>query len=361
MRSVSEQMKKLFKNTDADVVFIMNTGIEDSNFLYLTGFTGGVFEYNTLIATKRELILPISVLEYEIAKAQRPKEMKVIKIESRKEVDAILRRYMKGKVVGVNASFLPYNYYKALRKRAKPKKIIDVSKAFWNARSVKGKDELDNIRIANKIAKGALFAVKAELKTGMTEKEVAGRLEYLMMRAGADGSSFKSIVSFNENAALPHHMPVDKRLSPNSIVLIDMGAKYRNYCSDITRTFMFKPDKSSARYKRFAEIYRIVADAQRIGNMMIREGIQGRKVHNAAAEHIDRAQDGKYKGLFIHSLGHAIGIDVHDAGPGLYSNETAKLKAGMVVSNEPGIYVVGFGGVRIEDDVIVGRKSCLVL
>ncbi len=193
----------------------------------------------------------------------------------------------------------------------------------------------------------------------MTEKEIAGRLEYLMMQKGADGTSFSSIVSFNENAALPHHMPSNKRLTPNSIVLIDMGARYKNYCSDITRTFMFRPDKSSSRYKRFAEMYGIVEGAQKLAASMIKEGIMGQKVHNAAADHINMAENGRYRGRFIHSLGHAIGIDVHDAGPGLYGNE--KLKAGMVVSNEPGIYVVGFGGVRIEDDVIVKKDGATVL
>ena len=352
-------MKKVFDNADADVIFVMNTGSEDSNFLYLTGFTSGVFEYNTLIATKKELVLPVSSLEYEIAMGQRPKEMKVIKVESRKEIDVILKKYMKSRVVGVNASFLPYNHYMALKKRAKPKRIIDVSKAFYNARSIKERDELENIRIANRIAKKALAEAKAGLKEGMTEKEIAGRLEYLMMKKGADGAAFKSIVSFNENAALPHHMPANKRLAPNSIVLIDMGARYRNYCSDITRTFMFRPDRGSARYKRFVEIYSIVESAQRLATGMIKEGVLGQKVHNAAADRINKAENGRYKGKFIHSLGHAIGIDVHDAGPGLYGSE--KLKAGMVVSNEPGIYVVGFGGVRIEDDVIVGKDGTLVL
>lgn len=359
MRSVSNRIRNLFNNTDAEVVFIMNTGKEDSNFLYLTGFTSGVFEFNTLIATRKGLILPVSSLEYEIAKEQRPKEMKVIMVESRKEIDVIMRKHMKSRVVGINASFLPYNYYKALRKRAKPKRIIDVSKAFYTARSVKGSDELENIRIANKIAKGALLDVKKELKVGMTEREVAGRLEYLMMKRGADGASFSSIVSFNENAALPHHMPENKRLAPNSIVLIDMGARYRNYCSDITRTFMFKPDKGSQRYKRFAEMHGIVQSAQTLAYKMIRDGVVAGKVHKAAADYIDRAEGGKYKGRFIHSLGHAIGIEVHDAGPGLYGSE--KLKAGMVVSDEPGIYVVGFGGVRIEDDVVVKKGGAVML
>ncbi len=357
----SKKAKKIFDNSDVDVVFLMNTDNHDSNFFYLTGFTSGEFEYNTLIVTRNKMILPVSELEYQIAKEQRSKEMIVKKIDSRKEINKIMKKYMKSKVVGVNSSFLPYKYYKAIRKITKPKKLVDISKALYIARSVKDETELHNIKTANKISKQALLEVQKGLTVGMTEKEVAGKLDYIMMKNGANGTAFNTIVSFNANAALPHHMPDNTKLSRNSIVLIDYGAKYNNYCADVTRTFMFKPDKNSTRYKRFKEIHGIVEHAQLMSFKKIREGVSGNDVHMIAENYINNAADGKYKGKFIHSLGHAVGLDVHDLGPGLGQGVKEKLKLDMVVSNEPGIYIVGFGGVRIEDDVIVKKTNAIMI
>jgi Xaa-Pro dipeptidase len=361
MHSVSERIKKVFAKSDADVMFLINTNFQDSNFLYLTGFTSGVFESTPLIVTKKKLVLPVSILEYEIAKRQRPKEMKVILVNDRKQMRSIMKKYMKSKIVGINGSFIPYAHYKSIRKHANPKRMIDATESFYAARSIKDGEEIKNIRVANAIAKKALENTKKELKIGMTEKQTAARIEYHMMNNGASGSSFRGIVSFNENAALPHHMPDNTRLKPNSIVLMDIGAKYNNYCSDITRSFMFKPYSKSERFKKFKEMHQIVSKAQQIGFKQIRDGVNGSDAHNAASDYIDKANGGKYKGKFIHSLGHAIGLEVHDSGPGLSPNQKEVLKANMVVSNEPGIYVVGFGGVRIEDDVIVTKKGAVTI
>jgi Xaa-Pro dipeptidase len=359
MESVSKRISKVFKGTRAEVIFLMNTNLTDSNFLYLTGFTSGIFEQNPLIVTKNGLILPVSPLEYEIAKEQRPKGMRIIKAKGKEEMDSVVKRYLKGKVVGINASFLPYKYYQMLKKTAKPKQIIDVSKCFYDARLVKDESEISNIKIANRIAKSALAAAKAGLKSGMTERQLAARVEYLMLEKGANGIAFRTIVAFDSNSALPHHMPDGTRLRPNSIVLIDIGAKYNNYCSDITRTFIFRPDRRSGKYSKFMEIYKIVKDAQLIGCKAIKDGAPAMNAHMAAEGHINTALRGRYKGRFIHSLGHAIGLDVHDLGFRLSTVE--KLKANMVVSDEPGIYVVGFGGVRIEDDVIVTKNGAIML
>jgi Xaa-Pro aminopeptidase len=172
LNSVAGRIRKVMQKSQADVIFLMNTGQKDSNFFYLTGFTSGEFEYNALIVTKKGLILPVSSLEYEIAKKQRPKEMKIIKIATRKESRSIFKKYMKSKIVGLNLSFLPYNDYKVIKKVAKPKKIVDVSKAFYDARSTKDKIEIDCIRVANRISKKSLEELNPYLKKGMTEKEV---------------------------------------------------------------------------------------------------------------------------------------------------------------------------------------------
>lgn len=364
MHSTANRVKKVFKNADVDVIVLMNSDKEDSNFLYLTGFSSGVFEDQLLIISKKRMILPVSGLEYEIAKESAPKNMHVIRVDERKQINEILIQSLKNKTVGINGSFLPYRYFKYIKKTGKPKKIIDITNAFYSARSIKEPSEISNIRKANKIAKISLEMLKKELVLGYTEKQVAGRLEYLMRENDADGPAFTTIVSFDKNAALPHHTPDNTKLKPNSIVLIDFGAKYNNYCSDITRTFMFKEDRKSAKYKTFVEMHKIVKEAQIAAFKLIKEGAIGGNVNETAAACIEKAQNGKYKESSfnnIHSLGHAIGIDVHDQGPGLYRNGKDTLKANMVVSDEPGIYIIGFGGVRIEDDIVVTKKGAIML
>ncbi len=363
MKSLLSRIKKIMGSAKADAVLLMNSGgNKDSNFLYMTGFTSGEFENSILIVLNNRMILLEYPLEYEIAKAQRPKEMTVVLIKSRGQIESIFRRYLKGRTIGVNEGFLPYARYKRLKGLVKPKRMIDVSESFYKARSIKDAYEIDCIRKANSISKKSLKELQPKLREGMTEREAAGLLDYIMMKNGASGTAFESIVAFDSNSALPHHHPDNTKLKKNSIVLIDFGAKYNNYCADVTRTFMFMPDKKSQKYKKLMEMHRIVKDTQQKAFKRIREGAAGGEVSAAAGGYIDGAMNGRYKEYAftkVHGLGHAIGIDVHDPGPGLYGKD--KLKAGMVVSDEPGIYIMGFGGVRIEDDVVVTKNGAIMI
>jgi len=355
MRSIKNRLAKIFKNAGVDKIVIINTNIVDSNFLYVSGFTSGVFEDSALILDKDYAYLITSELEYATAMLQKPKEMHVIMMKSRNDFYDIMHKQLGGRTVGINGNFLPYNYAKMVAK-SKPKKILDVSGAFTEARLVKDSSEIALMREANTIAKKAFAHIPEYFKRGITEKELAADFDYLMMKNGADSTSFQTIVSFGRNAALPHHMPDETRLEPNSILLIDAGAKYKNYCSDLTRTFIFEPQKSSRKYAKIIEIYNIVKEAQRRALAAIKPGIEASMPHIAAENYINSAIGGKYKGTFIHSVGHSIGIDVHD-GVGLSRGYKFRLKPGMVFSDEPGIYVNGFGGVRIEDDVLVTSKG----
>jgi Xaa-Pro dipeptidase len=349
-------MRQIFKDADVDVLLVANSGTEDSNFLYLTGFEGGVFEQTFLVVGRKRMVLFVSRLEYEIAKENRPREMEVRQIESRDDLLDGLSKELGGKTVGINGAFLPYAFYRFLSKlRRRPKSVKNVSAAFTSARLVKEGSEIARIRHAAGITKAAIREARAQLKEGMTERQAAGIVNCAMMKRGAT-TAFPSIVSFDSNIAMPHHMPDGTRLRRNSMVLFDVGARYREYCSDMTRTFMFMPDKRSQRYKRFKEIYSVVANAQRLALRQIKEGADPGAPHKAAANYINSYGNGKYNGRFIHALGHSIGLDVHDGG-GLAPGQKFRLRKNMVFSDEPGIYIAGFGGVRIEDDVIVGGRS----
>ena len=361
MVSIAKRLGRIFDNANVDAVVILNTNVQDSNFTYLTGLAGGSFEGSMVIASRTRATLLISPLEYQVAKEKHPEEMDVVCVESRKQMLGIIKKRLKGKTVGINGGFLPYNQYSRLRKIAKPKRIVDVSGALMKARETKDWDEIEMIGIANNIVKKAFSKIEEQFKAGVTERFVARRFNELMAEYGADRPSFDTIVCFGANSAVPHHIPGNAKLARNSFVLIDAGARYMGYCSDVTRTFIFKPDKKSGKYKRMAEIYDTVKEAQRLAFLSIRPGVACEVPHIKAEKFIDGAHGGRYKGLFIHGLGHTIGIDVHDLGPSLAPGVKEKIREGMVFSDEPGIYISGFGGVRIEDDVLVTKDGARYL
>ncbi|MGC8687175.1 MAG: M24 family metallopeptidase [Candidatus Micrarchaeia archaeon] len=357
--AIIDRISRVFANVSADTLIIFNTGTVDSNFLYFTGFTSGVFEDTLLIVKKQNASVLANELEYYTAMSQKRKGLEVIKVLNRKDIEAHMSKSIRGKTIGINGSFMPFSYAKALRKY-KPKRIIDASEGLLRARLVKDSEEIRTMKKAVEIAKKAFKEIPKYFKEGITEKQLASTFNYLMGMNGADGQSFPTIVSFGPNSAMPHHMPDDTKLEKNSIVLIDAGAKYKNYCSDLTRSFIFKPDKSSKKYTKIVEMYSIVKEAQRRALLSIKPGADASAPHIAAEEFINSAAEGKYKGTFIHSVGHSIGIDVHD-GFGLSKGQHFKLQPGMVFSDEPGIYVEGFGGIRIEDDVLVTKNGSIFL
>lgn len=357
---LKNRLKKIFSNIgkNIDLIVILNSQTADPNFYYLTGFTSGLFENNILLVERNGIELITDRLEFETALEQKIKNMKIKSINKANELEKYLKQKLSNKIIGINFSFLPIAYFRYL-KQYKPKKIIDVGKAFMGARLVKDEKEIENIRIANEITKKAFKKIQQYFKTGITEKELAATFEYLMRKNNASEEAFETIVSFDKNSALPHHFPDNTKLKENSIVLIDAGAKYNNYCADITQTFIFKPNKNSDKYKKIIEMYNIVKQAQQIGLKNAKENANGKEVHNAVNNFINSVHKGKYNGKFIHSLGHSIGIETHD-GPG-FSNQNNILKENMIISDEPGIYINGFGGVRIENDVLIKKNKSVFL
>jgi Xaa-Pro aminopeptidase len=219
-------------------------------------------------------------------------------------------------------------------------------------RAVKEGEELALLRKSCLIAGKAFGMIKPRIKTGRTELSVYRELEDIMQGMGASGNSFSLIVGFGPDSALPHHETGERKLKNNEAVLLDYGCVYGNYCSDITRTYFHgKPTDE------FRKVYSIVAASQKAGIARVRAGVKTRDVDAACRGLISDAGYGQY---FTHGTGHGVGMEIHEA-PTLNTRSAETLKAGMIVTVEPGIYLHGKFGVRIEDTLLVTGSGREVL
>lgn len=216
----------------------------------------------------------------------------------------------------------------------------------------KDESEIMHTRTALAAAEKAFRAVVGSLEPGMTEKEIAWNMEAAMRSAGADGPSFPTIVAAGPNSALPHAVPGDRRIKTGEPILFDWGARRNGYCSDTSRTvFLGKPDPT------FLKVHDTVRTAQEKAVCAIRPGADGKAVDAVARGHIEGSG---YKGKFGHGLGHGTGLAVHE-GPRLSPLSTSTLAPGMIVTVEPGIYIEKWGGVRIENQIVVRDNGAEVL
>lgn len=217
---------------------------------------------------------------------------------------------------------------------------VDISGELRLMMSVKTSEELKLIKKACEIAERSWKEVLPFIEEGITEKQLAAELEYSFRANGASGTSFDTIVAFGKNAAVPHHETGDTKLKLNECVLMDFGCIYKGYCSDMTRT-MFYGEPS----EEFEKAYLAVLLAHKTAAEKITAGVSGKDADGYAREVLDSLGYGKY---FTHSLGHGIGVNIHEY-PTLSPKGDALLENGMVFSNEPGVYLNGKFGIRIED------------
>jgi len=346
--------KKIFSALDegVDAIVLMN-GTEpnlDSSFVYATGVTNGLFEGCAAIIRRKGIEVLTSKLE-ELSASQAGTRTSTFKTE--KEFNALLRKRFKGLGrIGINPDELTYANYRTIRKNSHGSKLVDVSKAIKSARLIKDQEEISRIREACRIASKTAEAIPDLVGVGQKETEAAAELNYMMMQLGADGPSFPTNASFGPGTAEPHYTPGARKLKKGQLALFDFGASYRRYVSDVTRTFV-----CSSPNKKQKEMYEVVLEAQLAAIDAVRDGVKGKAVDKAARDIIDRS---RFKGLFIHGTGHGLGISVHDPG-GLSSQRDMDVKAGMVLTIEPGVYVKDFGGVRIEDDILVRKTGAEIL
>lgn len=253
-----------------------------------------------------------------------------------------VERLKKYESVGISFNGMTVSEYETLKKSGV--KLENVDKALTQAMIVKNEWEMENIQKACEIAEKAFNATLPLIKEGMTETQVAALLEYNMRSLGAEGTSFATICAFGAHAAVPHHVTGETTLKFGDEILLDFGCKVGGYCSDITRTVLFGDD---GKHEEFKKAYDAVLTAHKLVQENLRSGMTGVEADAIARNYL---KEKGYGELFTHSLGHGIGLNVHEM-PSVSPKGENVLVDGMVFSDEPGVYVAGEYGIRIEDTV----------
>ncbi len=356
MMYINERIKNIFsqEENNAEIILIKN-GSEpfiDTNFFYVTGINKGLFEgCAALLYPDGKLDLIVSELEAGLAEKT---GCNLIIYKNRREFLEILRKsFKKTKRIGLNFDGISLKTYDFLRNHFFRKEFIDISEQLTKSRMVKEKEEIELIKKACNISDKVAEKIPNVCKKGMKEYELAAEIDYLLEKNGAESPAFLTISSFGKNSALPHYSHGNYKLKNGDIILCDFGASFKKYNSDITRVFVLGNAK-----KRQKKMYETVKLAQKIGIDSISEGIKGREVHKKVSTFIDQTE---FKGLFIHSTGHSLGLDVHDGGVGFNKECEIDLKENMVLTVEPGVYDRSIGGIRIEDDIIIKNNKARVI
>jgi len=317
--------------------------------IWLTGFTG---EDGLVLLTGREVVLLTDGRFDETADREAPWARKVVrKVRNVAATAAEITRRKLARV-GFEAVHMTVAAHTALRKAVRPARLADARGMIRGLRLAKDASEVARIRRAIRIAEEVFTWITPRLEPGRTEREIAAELVHELQTRGAQGPSFPPIVASGASASLPHYEPGDARIENNAYLLIDWGARADWYVSDLTRTIAI--GSIPADLKR---VYETVRSAHDQAVQAVRPGVAASAVDAAARRIITKAGFGA---RFTHALGHGIGLDVHE-GPRLGREVKDELVAGMVITIEPGIYLPGEGGVRIESDVLVTDSGGQVL
>jgi Xaa-Pro dipeptidase len=352
---VRQRIQNIFSHCQDSVDFILlrngsNTFIDD-NFFYVTGIEQGLFEgCCAILHSGGNLDVLVSELEAESA---RQSNANILVYKTKDEFSTQLKSLISShSTIGINAFGLSYHDFCLLRDLLPQTTFTDVSKSFLETRLIKDDQEIQRIKNACKIADDTMAAIPDILYEGMSESELAAEINYSLQNLGAEKPAFDTISSFGKNTAQPHYSHGSTTLQGGDFIVCDFGACYKKYNSDITRTFHYRKAQDNEK-----EMYDVVLQAQQIAFDAILPGVKAGDVHQAVSAFIDSTP---YKGRFIHSTGHCLGLAVHD-GTGFAPGNSMELKEHMVLTVEPGIYIPGSGGVRIEDDILITKNGLELL
>lgn len=314
-----------------------------SNTFYFTGFTGTT---SICIVSREKAYLVVDFRYTSQAKEQALDGVETIQHE-KGALDVLLKLCSENGIfnIGVEGENISYSEYsKVKEKLTNVKELRNIQNLIDNIRIIKDDNELQLIKGAVDIADSAFIETLPFIKPGVKEFEIALELEYRMKKLGAKGTSFETIIASGPRSAMPHGTASDREVQAGDAIVMDFGAIYKGYCSDMTRTvFMGEPPI------KLKEIYNIVLKAQLEALEASKAGITGKKLDSVSRSIIDKEG---YEKCFGHGLGHGVGVEIHEK-PGISPKGEEVLKPGMVYTIEPGIYIEGFGGIRIEDMVFL--------
>lgn len=314
------------------------------NMQYFSGFSGGE---GYVLITKDNKYLLVDSRYTGIAKEEAYEPFLIFEFGLNYPLSEMIKNILlenQIKNLAFEDDFISVKNFNMFRNLTRNVEFCPMSDDINKMRMIKSDKEIDLIAKAEQIGVDAFKHILSYIKPGVSEKDIASELEFFMKKNGAEKTSFDTIVLSGERTALPHGMPNDKVIKNGDFLLMDYGCVYNGYCSDMTRTIMIgKADKKQK------EIYNTVLNAQMAGLNVIKAGIIGAAADKIARDVIAESGYGEY---FGHSLGHGVGLQIHEL-PNLSPKSDIILEENMIVSCEPGIYIYGYGGVRIEDLVCV--------
>lgn len=344
---VLKRVEKLRKQNRLDAILVS----DGFNMRYISGFSGATgFLY---ISKNRNVLLTDS--RFTVQAKLETKDFEVIEISLTKNYGVLIEQFIledRVEVLGFEDQHIRFCEYLKFNQIWKIKEWVSLGDALNHLRMVKTEDEIQKLTKAEEIGDKAFADILNILKPGMTEIEVAAELEYRMKKNGASGFSFETIAASGINSSMPHATPSNKPLENGDFLTMDFGCIYEGYCSDMTRTVVI--GKASDKQK---EIYQIVLKAQLAALSAIRAGKKGSEIDKVARDIIEKEG---YGDCFGHGLGHSVGLYIHEE-PRLSKLGNVVLEENVIETVEPGIYIPGFGGVRIEDMVIVKKVGYLNL
>ncbi|ABS60199.1 M24 family metallopeptidase [Fervidobacterium nodosum] len=350
MNTRLEEVKAKIFEKNVDAILVLN--VESSNTVttrYLSGFTGSFSAL--LITPKRHLIVTDSRYWTQVKEESTFELVKYIPPKTFLDTIAELINSMELQKLAIEKDRISAGYFEDLREKLKIE-FEDVSSLLLEVRSRKTEEEIEKIKVAVEIAQEAFKKMLEIAKPGMKEYELAAYLEYQMKLFGADDRAFDTIIASGYRGALPHGKASEKVIEKGEAIVVDWGARYKGYNSDLTRVFSIGEPSDKVK-----EVHKIVYDAQQKALDSIKAGITGKEVDSIARNHIAESGYGEY---FGHGLGHGLGLEVHENPSLSYRNEKP-LEDGHIVTVEPGIYLEGEFGIRIEEDVVVRENGCEIL
>ena len=339
-----EKVREIMEQSGVDACAIRGM----DNIFYLTGFRGSE---GMLVITRGDVLLLID-FRYLTHARETVTNAQIVEMRQRqKTLLDICQRYEIHRL-GFDSYHMDYNIYKAWEDMLGDIELIAIDYPIEEIRKNKGPDEITAITKAIDIATAAFNEMLGTIKPGRTEKEIANELDYTMRKLGADGPSFQTIVVSGARSALPHGEPSDKKIAEGEPIIIDFGAQIDGYCSDETCTICIgTPDE------KITEIGEIVHGALKLGLAALKADLPIRTLDSLVREYIDDKGYGEY---FRHGVGHGVGIAVHEA-PAINSVSEGFFEDNMVVTIEPGIYLPGVGGVRLEDIALINGEKAEVI